>query len=232
MFPFDRDADAKLLAFIRSRLDVEEFALLAQEGGFTDPSDLPVETVMLPLERGEFPQSGHYDIEFAIYECWIDRFDSYSPWMRLYLAVLYLYCHDVTQGGICVESEYCLMAVSAAADGGQDAIRLLSDYLLWSRHGVPAGEGYDDYFCLLSWVMLQRSAGLTDTDTFSDVMAVLAGKEYDPGELEGFSAAEGWQDRWMRLSDSLASGEGFDSSDYRRIIMGPGSVSIPEKNRL
>lgn len=220
MFRCNKNLEANLLYYVKERLDFGEFSLLGREGGFGGPGELPIEIVQIPLCTGEFPKDRLYDIEWAIYECDIDRIRLYSVWMKIYLAALYVYCNKVRQWGVSVESEYYLMAIEEVIGEGGEVVDVFLGFIEWLWEVVKPDVGYEDYFCLLSWVMLMRSAESTNSELFDKVVMMLKGKGFGAGDMEALSVAEGWQARWLQLSDRLDPGHRYDRSDYERIIYG------------
>jgi len=223
MFSTRSNAGAEFLEFLRSRIDLDEFRHLAKEGGFSPPNTFTIEDIIGPILDARFPAADHYEFEWAIYECGLDNLRSYTKEMRIYLCAIYMYCNKVRQWGISIESEYHRMAVTSVLERSDPAyIKNFITYLEWLFENVEPDQGYEDYFCLLSWIILQRVAQDASSDLFDLVMSHLSSKNYSVQQLSELSVIEQWNADWLQLSETIPLNYGHSEVDYKRIICGSG----------
>lgn len=175
MFDSSRVTGSKFIEFIKKQIDMKEFSALSREAGFADPNTFTVEQVVQPLIDEEFPQYDHYEYLWAIFESDLERLRRYSRWMKIYLSSLYIYCNKVKQWGMVVESDYFYLVVETELDDPDlDSARQFLTFLEWLYEYVEGDDGYDDFYCLLTWTLLRRLIGATDDELFLRVRKTLS----------------------------------------------------------
>lgn len=213
--------ESEFLNFLRIKIDDEEFRLLQSEAGFNAPNEFDVENIKRCVVLGEFPNDDFYEYLWAIYECGWENLRRYSPWMRACIASFYIYCNKRRQGPVEVESDYFLLAIEAALETQKPELpaRFL-DFIEWLHDSVPAAEGYDDYFALLSWGLLQRMAQTRKEDVLRAVLDVLLNKGYSTERLTELTVSDRGIESWLDLHRRLPSAGASIDKDFERIIAG------------
>jgi hypothetical protein len=214
-------AGPELLRHCKARIERGEVEALRGEPGFAPPNQFPVEELMQPLAVERFPEERHYEYLWAIYECGLDALQRCSAAMRVYLASLYVYCNKRRIWGATVECDYYYALIETARERGTDfpPAELLA-FIEWLNDRVPAAEGYDDYFCLLSWAFLRRLAGRTDDERFREVIAHLAAKRYSKERLGELTVSDRWPAAWLELNRLLPPGGARIDREFERLVSG------------
>jgi hypothetical protein len=214
-------AGRELMRHCKERIDAREFDALREEPGFSPPNTFSVEELMQPLARERFPEENHYEYLWAIYECGLGLLERCSAAMRVYLASLYVYCNKRRIWGTTVECDYYHALIHITRESRTDfrPAELLA-FIEWLNDHVPAAEGYDDYFCLLSWAFLRRLAGRTDDERFREVIAHLGAKRYSKERLAELAVSDRWPAAWLELNRLLpAAGAGIEK-ELEHLISG------------
>jgi hypothetical protein len=222
MFDVAPSAEKSFLEFIGSRLASAELSALSHETGFRDPNDFNVERITQPLLDGEFPKTNHYEYLWALYECEFEGLRKYSNSMKMYLSAIYLYSNKIRQWGTRVESDFYYLVIEA------ELVRLNPDHVMqflkfmeWLDVEVEADCGYDDYFFLLSWILLRRLIGLTKDKTFELVAKRLMEKDYArPYYLAELTVSERGASSWFELHQRIPLEISGSHIDYRKAILG------------
>ncbi len=213
---------ADFLAIIDGHIRRDEFDLLRAEDGFSAPNDFPIEAVIAPLGSRQFPREDPHEYEWAIDECDRNHFRLYSAWMRTYLAALYVYCNKRKQRLMEVESDYYYLVLERAlAQEPQEKalVPAFLSFLEWLSDWVEADEGYNAYYCLLTWALLRRLSGTTDHNCFRKVMDLLLAKHYSEQELRLLTVAARGIEAWFALHERIPCPEAL-RTDFERIIRG------------
>jgi hypothetical protein len=208
----------ELLRHCKERIDLGEFEALREEPGFSPPNTFSVDELMQPLLRGRFPEDKHYEYLWAIYECGLELLERCSAAMRVYLSSLYVYCNKRRAWGMTVECDYYYALITTAKEPGTDfpPDEILA-FIEWLIDHVEAGEGYDDYFCLLSWAFLRRIAGRTGDARFREVLAELVARGYSKERLAELTVSDRWPAPWLELHRSLGPADGAEK-EFERLI--------------
>ena len=194
------------MAKIRNAVSLDEFRLLGKEGGFTDPNEyISVDLFKHVLKRGEFPEEGFYEYQWAINECEFGRLQGYSVEMQIFLSSLYVYCNKRKLWGVTADSDYYYLAISLVVNNSLKtplALEYLS-FLEWLQDTVEPDVGYEDYYCLLTWVFLRRLTETTNHPQFKEVMRLLLAKNLTQSEIECFTDSERGMDAWIELNEII-----------------------------
>ena len=204
------------------KISLKEFDLLRAEAGFNAPNNFPIGSIIHPLLSKQFPSEDPYEYEWAIYECGFDCLWNYSAWMRTYLASLYIYCNKRRQWGISIESDYYYLVIETALNQQPKEIVLVPAFLSfveWLYDWVEADTGYDDYYCLLTWMLLRRLSGATDHKRFRKVIDLLLAKRYSRQELSMLTVSDRGIEAWFELHQRIPCPEAL-RTDFERIIRG------------
>lgn len=212
---------ADFLTILRRQISAEEFQRLRTEAGFSPPNDFPIQRFVQILERSLFPTTDLMELQWALYECGIDRLREYTPWMKTYAAAVYVYCNKRRQWSVNIESEFYHMVIHTALDPSLCA-KLAPPFLSfieWLSDKVEPDVGYDDYYCLLSWLLLRRGLQRTDDDGFRSIVEALLARQYTTETISMLSVAENNLERWWQLHEQLPCPDRF-RSDFERIVLG------------
>ncbi len=222
MFNTQSSEPYEFLKKLENDIDFDEFTELAAMAGFSDPNNFPIEKITNILETKSFPTEDHYEFLWAIYECGRDELTHMSCPMRIYLASLYVYCNKIYLWGTAIESDYYLIMLNAAIESESGEYETLLCFVEWLHDYVQPDEGHDDYFCLLTWIFLQRKARLTNRFEFQKVLTFLEAKQYTQQQLDELTVSDNWRENWLGLSDSLPVVYDVEAERYTKIIYGPG----------
>jgi hypothetical protein len=194
------EAEAAILGSIDARVRHSDFDSLRAEAGFSAPNEFPVERLITLLRTRQFPRSDWYEYEWAIYECGFEALERLEPTMRMFLAFIYIYCNKRQQWGITIESDYYWLLIQTARSEPAD---LSLSFIAWLNDHVSADVGYDDYDCLLSWLMLRRIRGDTSDPMFSAVVETLAKRAYTADQLSVLTVSDRDAASWLSLHRQL-----------------------------
>ncbi len=214
-FGADVGAEAAILDAIAARIHPSEFDLLREEGGFAPPNDFPVDRVGQALRARQFPRADWYEYEWAIYECGFEALERCSVSMRAYLAFTYIYCNKRKQWGISIESDFFYALIQSSLSD-----RWLADlslrFIEWLNDCVTADEGYEDYYALLSWLLLRRIRGETADPVVAQVVEALLAKAYTSEQLSALTVSDRNAVSWLELYRRLPGS--FDTETDRKIV--------------
>ena len=212
---------SEFLALLRNRISVEEVQALRGEPEWGPPNELDFDSIVAPLHNAEFPSAGFYEIEWAIYECGWDSLRLYSAPLRIYLACLYVYCNKRRQWSIVVDSDYFYLAIEAVMGLEQPvSSQQFAGFVEWMSDHVTPDAGYENYYELLSWALMQRVAPTANADTLRAVLGVLLAKDYDPGRLAESTVSDRGVAAWLALHHRVPSAGAAIDEQFERIILG------------
>lgn len=212
----------EFLEIVGANISLKEFDLLHSEAGFNAPNNFPIKLIIHPLLNKQFPVKDLYEYEWAIYECGFDCLWDYSAWMKIYLASLYIYCNKRRQWGITIESDYYYLVIKTALEQQAKEIELVSVFLSfveWLYDWVEADDGYNDYYCLLSWTLLHRLSNSINHKYFRQVVDLLLAKRYSGEELSMLTVSDRGSEAWFGLHQRISHPETLEA-DFERIIRG------------
>lgn len=212
---------SRLLAFLRDRIDAEEFRALSREAGFLSPNEFDFESIGRPLQAMEFPAAGWYEIEWAIYECGWENLLRYSVDMKAYLASLYVYCNKRKQWSIVIDSDYFYLAIEAALESKHPgSAQNFAGFIEWLNDHVVPDQGYENYYELLSWALLQRIAQTDGVAAMQAVLTVLRAKNYNAERLSELTVSDRSMVAWLELHRRVPSAGAALDEQFERIILG------------
>lgn len=221
LFSCSSSQEGVFLALLSKNLEVGEWDRLQHEGGFREPNCFEIEAFKRILEELQFPRTSFYEYQWAIYECGVPRLLRYSAWMQTFLSSVYLYCNKRQQWGIEIQSDYFYVMASLNTDG-QGPVALWEatiQFLEWLYECVKPGQGYRDYYCLLTWSMLRRLSGADPDCLLERVVEILLARKYTPEEIELLTVSDRNQGAWYRLHQEIPCPEKL-REPFERIILG------------
>ena len=202
LFHSTNEVEADLLQTLHKCIDIREFSLLAEEGGFNAPNDgITADEFRLVLASHEFPENNFYEYEWAIYESGYSRIRNHSTWMQLFLASLFVYCEKRKHFGLEISSDYHYLVLLLALEN-PDEINIGSLYLSfleWLYVHVKPDYDFDDYYCLLTWLLLRRITNTTDHPDFLTVLDILEKRNYSTEELQELTVSDRGIESWLEL---------------------------------
>ena len=218
LFHSTNEVGPDFLQTLHKCIDKKEFSLLAKEGGFTDPNNyITVDEFILVLASHEFPKNNFYEYEWAIYESGYSRIRNHSNWMQLFLASLFVYCEKRKHFGLEISSDYHYLVLLLALEN-PDVKKLGALYLSfleWLQDHVQPDTGFDDYYCLLTWLLLRRITNTSDHPDFLTVLDILEKRNYSTEELQELTVSdrgiESWLDLHMQIPCSKELEERFEN---------------------
>ncbi len=221
MFAKDITGGARFLDVLSSHICGDDFASLAGAGGISPPNNFGLDRLLLPLKERRFPDANYFDYEWAIYECGYEIVAGLPRWPRLYLCALYLYCNRMQQWGTDIDSDYYYMVlVGELNDGVSDCVLQFASFLEWLWECVPQDDGFEDYFLLLSWVLLKRLQPDHNEAVYRNAMAALREKNLTREAIESLTVSARGRDAWLHIHKRIPLAYGFSSRDYEMIICG------------
>ena len=222
LFTADTGDGCRFLRSLCERVDRRGFILLGQAAGFVTPNTyIAVGEFEAVLTSHEFPESNHYEFLWAIHESGHGEIDGHSKWMRLFLAALYVYCDKRKQSGILISSEYHYMVLSLVENepDGEEIGSLYMSFLEWLQVHVEPDTGFDDYHCLLTWLLIRRLSDTSERPDALRVLDVLDGRRYRVEELEFLTVAERGMDFWLDLHLRIPCPKELEEK-YERVLIG------------
>lgn len=204
-----------------------DLASLAGSGGFGPPNAFEYERILSPLRERKFPDHDFYEYVWAIYECGYEAIAMLPRWARLYIASLYLYCNKLKQWSIDIESDYYYMIlVGELEEGITDCSLWFLKFIEWLFECVSQDEGYEDYFLLLSWVLLRRLRGDANEQVYNSVMDVLLAKDLSGDDLRMLAVSDRGMSSWLEIHKRIPLRYRYSSDDYEKIICGKAKGEV------
>jgi hypothetical protein len=206
LFDSNSDDEAHFLKALHEQIDNDEFALLAKEGGFTDPNKyISVDEFEQVLASHKFPNNNLYEYIWAIYESGYSRLKQYSTWMQLFLASLFVYSDKRKQWSTSISSDYHYLVLLLAIQN-PDSEKIGTFYLSfleWLESEIKPDIGFDNYYCLLSWLLMRRLTNTVDHPKFLAVLDILEKREYTTEQLETLTVSDRSIESWLKLHSQI-----------------------------
>jgi len=196
-----------LFVILRDRISDQDFAMLSLEGGFSPPNNFSIHHIEDCVKFEQLPQADHLEYAFAIYECSRERIAILSPYVRVMLSALFVYCHKHTTFGPPVESAYYQLGLEGVFECGSSELSFAYlDFLDWLSQEVTPHDGYESYFCFLAIAYLRAHLGRTDDIEYFVALEALAAKCNTTSEHELTVVQEGlsW---WREISSEMVGGD-------------------------
>jgi hypothetical protein len=221
MFVIENVTESKVLSFFESALVPEELMAFAKEDGFNAPNDFPFEKFLESAQKKLFPRDGQYELEWAIYECGLERLETYSKGIQIYTSALYVYCNKMHQWGICTESHFLFSVVELELKGGPSQYaEYFSKFIEWLHESVEADNGYNDYYLLVTWLLLARLTAQDSSDCFRSVLNYLLAKQLTGDEIDALNVSKYSRLNWLELHKSIPLTDSSLNVDFEQIISG------------
>lgn len=143
-----------------------------------------------------------------------------SSWAKTYLAALYIYCSRLDPSED-VESDYLYAIVEDALAGNcTECSDLFVNFIEWLYDHVPPSPDYDDYFTLLTWLLLRRLRGGTTEVQFNTVKNKLLSRKYTPTQISTLTVCKRDAAAWFELHKRIPLRYGASNEDFETIILG------------
>jgi hypothetical protein len=211
---------SNFLKVLSNNIADDELAVLEGVGGFGPPNNFEFEKILALLREHRFPVRDFNEYVWAIYECGYEMIATLPAWPRLYVSSLYLYCDDMKLGSMEIESDYYYMnLVGELEEGVSDCSFQFLKFLEWHFKNIRAGE--ENYFPLLSWLLLRRLRGDADEQVYDNVMQVLVANNYSSDLMRiFFTNSDRGMNSWLDIHKRIPLRYRYSSHDYERIICG------------
>lgn len=183
------------------------------------------ENVTMERMNNIFEQNEIASIQWSIAEsARIDQLIRSPFWVRIYLSSLFIFCDklEVPLYGEGVVGEYYFLIVESALCLSDPKITiLLSRFLEWLHAHVPNDGEHDNdnYFSLLSWLLLRRLAGGTEKQIFNDVKKELLSRKSTINNIS-FPSMMGGESTWLKLHQAIPLRYGATKNEFDLIING------------
>lgn len=221
-FHSNAEAGGAFLRTLNKRIDKNEFPLLAEQAGFVDPNTyITVDEFQHVLQSHQFPEENFYGFEWAIYESGPTLIQELSTWIQLFLCALFVYCEKRKQWSIQIGSDYHHLAITLCQekeDGAEMSAMYLS-FLEWLQNHVKPDEEYDDYYCLLAWLMIRRITNTFSQPEVLNVLNTLERRRYTTEYLKTLSDSDAGMESWLDLHLQLPCTEEMEGI-FERVILG------------
>jgi hypothetical protein len=202
------DNGFKLLSVLHTKITSQDLEVLSYQGGFQPPNDFNVYRIERVLETGQFPLEDHYEYAWAIYECSLGIIQRMSPYIKVLLSALFIFCRKRTSWGVPIENEYYQLGLDGVFECGEDSLSsAFLGFLNWLNAEVAAVEdGYESYFSLLSLAYLSANRGQANGEVFEMLLDELSEKVTNrtDADLTISSAGLSW---WREISANVVDGD-------------------------
>ena len=215
--------EQKFLGFLASVLSEAELMSLEFLEGFSvfETCPFPYERFLEPIKRRRFPRQEYYEIQVGIYECGLDSFESCPRALQMYVSSLYIYCNKAKLWGLYLESDFLYREIRREMIfGPSEFSNHFLRFLEWAYVYGPVDTGYDDYYFLLSWLMLSRLAGAGASPLSGQVLNYLHKKELTADDIEVLSTSEFKSTDWLALHQTIPLPDKSQSSIFEQVISG------------
>lgn len=125
--------------------------------------------------------------------------------MQLFLCSLYVYSEKRKQWSIQISSDYhhIVLTLCQEKENGAEVSSMSIFFLEWRQDHVKPdveynGE-YDDYCCLLAWLMVRRIINTFDQPEVVDVLNSLGRRRYNTEHLNTLSVSDVGMAPWLDL---------------------------------
>ena len=221
MFLSHAEDERKVLSFFEKQIKPQELSKLSELGGFCDPNNFPVSRFLDPLREKHYPQKDFADFRWAINESEIAHLKQLSQVLQFYLSSLYIYCNKIEPGGLDIEGDcYFLTIQSELSTGISQSSEYFLMFIEWLYDHVEEGEGYEDYYLLLGWLLFRRLRQDGSREIFSKVFDALKNKHYPREVLETLTVSENGINEWLTLNRQIPGLHGYTPEDFEPIIRG------------
>nr|WP_315201375.1 hypothetical protein [uncultured Albidiferax sp.] len=139
-----------------------------------------------------------------------------QPWVKAYFSSLFIYCERL-EPSLDVESDYLYLIVD---EGEKELCGKFAKFIEWLIEFVPKDDEYDDYYLLLTWLLLKRISGDADEEIYKNVVGVLLAKKYTSSQISYLSVCERGQEEWLALHKRIPLKYGIENKVFETIILG------------
>jgi len=221
MFDAKITDESEILDFLGENLPEQELIGLAAEFGFVAPNDYPFEKFLEPAQKKRFPRENLYDLEWAIYECGVERLALYSRPIQMYTSALYVYCNKIHQWGMCIESDFLYRVVKLELKNGVSPYSIcFSKFIEWLHEFVDEDLGYQDFYLLLTWLLLSRLTSEAPANRMREVISYLLNKRLTGEDIDALSVSEYTRAHWLELHRAIPLADASLDADFEKIIAG------------
>jgi hypothetical protein len=220
------DDGARFLREVEESIDRNDLMTFSNEFGFKGPKNLPFERIVEVLDEHRFPSSDRFKYGWTIYECGAKTIATYSEWVRLFVSSIYLYTYKVEPFDGKYDGEFLFLLLEGAMhDDRSKFARLLLLFLEWMYDHVPSGAEYDDYYLLLTWVLLKIQLREAADPAFPSVVSILKNKNYSWDDIRlNTGGLDAQPEDWFALLERLPDVPDADQDVLVRIICGNDKV--------
>ncbi len=227
MFNSAQDDDRKVLEFFEQHLKPSDLKSLSELAGFEEPNDFPVSCFLDPLKEKQYPSHDHGEFIWIMDEskCVLGKkeFDSYEELpkaLQFYLSSLYIFCNKIHCGQYLDGDFYYLIIRSELTSEISPFSHYYLLFMEWLYEWVAGQEYYDDYYFLLTWLLLRRLRQDGQQEVFEEVMNALEKKRYSQQTIELLGVRAKGVEAWLALNHQIPGLHGYTPEDFDPLIRG------------
>lgn len=174
------------------------------------------------LEIRRFPEDDATEFGWAIYECGLDRLEKMDPWGLLLLASICLYSQKKAAWGESLDGHlFYLLAKKVFEVEDVDFRNAVILFLEWLNDCVLANEYYDDYYLLLSWLMLKWELCEEADARFETIVDTLKHRKLTKEDINlNNDSPTVRSDQWLALTEKIPRVAAIDRDSIRDIVCG------------
>lgn len=164
--------------------------------------------------------------EIVRYEWWIhegiglDTCSKVDGWVKIYISSLFNYCERLCPFLDVGGDYYHLIVDAEVRNCSLDRVNLFLMFIEWLDACVEVSPEYENYYALLSWLLLRRLIGGTSEQQFNLVMNNLRSRQYTKEEINSLPYGEKGCNAWFELHQRIPLRYGATNEDFEAIILG------------